>query len=145
MDQFSDIRPYNDDEVNEAVHRLIHDQEFISAILRYKMPFLSKFFSWPLNIFIAKRLAREWRHISTVHDVQMRVATYMEMMLSKTIDRLETKGLEKLDPQFSYLFVSNHRDIAMDPALVNWCLHQHGFKTVRIAIGDNLLKKKLCY
>jgi hypothetical protein len=49
--------------------------------------------------------------------------------------------LAALDPNQSYLFVSNHRDIAMDPALVNWCLHQYGFTTARIAIGDNLLKK----
>ncbi|CAM5222808.1 hypothetical protein ALON55S_04882 [Alishewanella longhuensis] len=29
----------------------------------------------------------------------------------------------------------------MDPALVNWSLHQQGFDTLRIAIGDNLLRK----
>ena len=40
-----------------------------------------------------------------------------------------------------YLFISNHRDIAMDPAFVNWVLYQNGFKTLRIAIGDNLLTK----
>ncbi|EQB1583161.1 1-acyl-sn-glycerol-3-phosphate acyltransferase, partial [Vibrio parahaemolyticus] len=34
-----------------------------------------------------------------------------------------------------------HRDIAMDPALVNYGLYQSGHRTVRIAIGDNLLKK----
>lgn len=50
-------------------------------------------------------------------------------------------GLDKLDPNQSYLFVSNHRDIAMDPALVNYGLFNSGHKTVRIAIGDNLLKK----
>ena len=39
------------------------------------------------------------------------------------------------------LFISNHRDIAMDPAFVNWGLHTCGLETVRIAIGDNLLRK----
>ena len=29
----------------------------------------------------------------------------------------------------------------MDPAFVNWGLYTHGFDTVRIAIGDNLLRK----
>ena len=38
--------------------------------------------------------------------------------------------------------MSNHRDIALDPAFVNWALHINGQDTVRIAVGDNLLKKE---
>src|SRR5690606_18925680 len=34
-----------------------------------------------------------------------------------------------------------HRDIAMDPALVNYMLYHQGFDTLQIAIGDNLLKR----
>src|SRR5690606_30812757 len=37
--------------------------------------------------------------------------------------------------------ISNHRDIAMDPAFVNLARHQRRMDTVRIAIGDNLLSK----
>lgn len=50
-------------------------------------------------------------------------------------------GIENLDRSKNYLFVSNHRDIAMDPALVNYALHIRDMDTVRIAIGDNLLQK----
>ena len=49
-------------------------------------------------------------------------------------------GLDQLDPKQAYLFISNHRDIVLDPALVNWGLFSHKMKTVRIAIGDNLLQ-----
>ena len=54
---------------------------------------------------------------------------------------LAFSGLEKLDPKKSYLFLSNHRDIAMDPAMVNLALIESGMDTLRIAIGDNLLSK----
>jgi 1-acyl-sn-glycerol-3-phosphate acyltransferase len=54
---------------------------------------------------------------------------------------LTQTGLEKLDPALSYLFISNHRDITMDPALVNYNLYHHGFDTLQIAFGDNLLKR----
>jgi hypothetical protein len=37
--------------------------------------------------------------------------------------------------------MSNHRDIAMDPAFTNYALHCGGYETARIAIGDNLLTK----
>jgi len=39
------------------------------------------------------------------------------------------------------MFLSNHRDIAMDPAMVNLALMESGMDTLRIAIGDNLLSK----
>lgn len=64
--------------------------------------------------------------------------------MNKTTDGVTFSGLDKLDKNTSYLFVSNHRDIAMDPALVNYGLYQSGHRTVRIAIGDNLLKKTVC-
>lgn len=65
----------------------------------------------------------------------------MDRMIEQTTHNITVSGLEQLSPDKAYLFISNHRDIAMDPALVNWCLHHQGFDTVRIAIGDNLLRK----
>ena len=50
-------------------------------------------------------------------------------------------GLEGLDPERAYLFMSNHRDIALDPAIICLGLTSVGRNTVRIAIGDNLLSK----
>jgi 1-acyl-sn-glycerol-3-phosphate acyltransferase len=62
-------------------------------------------------------------------------------MIDTTVTQLTHTGLDKLDKNKSYLFISNHRDIAMDPAFVNWILFHNGMDTVRIAIGDNLLTK----
>jgi hypothetical protein len=39
------------------------------------------------------------------------------------------------------LFMSNHRDITLDPAFTNYALYHNKRETVRIAIGDNLLTK----
>lgn len=139
-DQFYEIRPYNDDEVPAALERLINDKDFVSAILNYRYPYLTRF-SLVLIPVLKQYLRFKWRNVKSVQDVQLHVSHLLQTMLANTSDGLTTHGLEKLDPNQSYLFVSNHRDIAMDPALVNWCLFQHGFDTVRIAIGDNLLKK----
>ena len=62
-------------------------------------------------------------------------------MVAKTV-RLSSDGLESLDPGQSWLFVSNHRDITMDPALTNHILYDSGHRTLAIAIGDNLLKER---
>ncbi|CAM3799976.1 1-acyl-sn-glycerol-3-phosphate acyltransferase [Rheinheimera salexigens] len=140
-DLFADIRPYNDNEVAPAINRLIADEEFIQAILHYRFPHMPGIIgsvAAPILRFILKRKLAK---LNSVNAVQRQVATFMDKMIETTSKKITVSGLEQLDPKQSYLFLSNHRDIAMDPALVNWCLHQHGFETVRIAIGDNLLRK----
>lgn len=139
-DYFYDIRPYHDDEVPAALERLINDNEFISAILHYRFSRLTPL-SWVTVPLLKYYLRIKYRNVKTVLDVQRHVENYLHSMITNTSEGLSTSGLEKLDPNQSYLYISNHRDIAMDPALVNWCLFKHGFDTVRIAIGDNLLKK----
>ncbi|ELR65743.1 hypothetical protein C942_00829 [Photobacterium marinum] len=140
-DIYKEIRPYNDEEVSGAIQRLINDKEFITAILNYRFPQLSGVLGWLLIPLIKRFLIRKWSNVKTVEDVQFQVAKYMNATIDHSCDGVTFSGLDNLDPNQSYLFVSNHRDIAMDPAMVNWCLFQTNFKTVRIAIGDNLLKK----
>lgn len=141
QDIYADIRPYHDDEVAPAIARLIADDEFIQAILHYRFPHLSGPFGWLLSPLVKFALKRRWAKLNTVQKVQKQVARFMDRMIDSTTNKVTVSGLERLSPDKAYLFISNHRDIAMDPALVNWCLHHHGFHTVRIAIGDNLLRK----
>lgn len=141
QDLYADIRPYNDSEVVSAIARLIADKDFIKAILHYRFPHLSGPFGWLLSPLVQFALKRRWAKLTSVQAVQRQVAGFMDRMIDNTTNKVTVSGLEQLTPGKAYLFVSNHRDIAMDPALVNWCLHHHGFDTVRIAIGDNLLRK----
>jgi glycerol-3-phosphate O-acyltransferase len=76
--------------------------------------------------------------VASMQDV---IADYMYKMIEDTTTSLTHSGLEHLDSERSYLFVSNHRDITMDPAFVNYMLYSAGNRTVQIATGDNLLKK----
>jgi hypothetical protein len=65
----------------------------------------------------------------------------LQNVLDKTTDGYSFGGLDQLDPDKAYLFISNHRDIALDPAMVCLALHTVDLDAVRIAIGDNLLSK----
>lgn len=138
---FDDIRPYHDNEVAAAVQRIIADPEFIRAIVQHRLGSQSKLLNFIAAPMVSWYLRRHWSGFKSVEAVQRYVAVYLNKSLKKTTAGVTFSGLEALDKTKSYLFVSNHRDIAMDPALVNWCLHQQGFDTARIAIGDNLLKK----
>lgn len=140
-DLFHDIRPYRDEEVGQVLFNLLHDNEFISAITQYQFPRASKWCSWLLRPLVKQVLAARIGDISTIADFQKLVESYMAKMINRTTKRLTCSGLEQLDPDEAYLFVSNHRDIAMDPAFVNWVRYHNGMSTARIAIGDNLLSK----
>ncbi|MCL9780617.1 1-acyl-sn-glycerol-3-phosphate acyltransferase [Vibrio sp. S4M6] len=140
-DPYIEIRPYNDDEIPAAIGRLINDEEFIDAILQHRFSNHAKWFKALMAPFVKIYLKLKWAKLNSVESIQLEVKKYLEATLDSTTDGLTYSGLEKLDKETAYLFVSNHRDIAMDPALVNYGLHMSGMKTVRIAIGDNLLKK----
>lgn len=136
-DKFQDIRPYNDDEVPAVIDRLVREKELAMAIARLKFPRMAGLL-WPL---VRWRIKSQLRHVKTIHDFQMLVEAYLDGMLERCTDSFTVEGIDALDSNQAYLFMSNHRDIALDPALVNLSLHRSGADTVRIAIGDNLLTK----
>ena len=139
---FDDIRPYNDDEVRPTVERLLADRELLAAVTQLRFPRAAKPLGWLLRPMVSRYLRRQSAGVNTVLDFQRKVIKdYLARTIENTTSRVTTSGLEQLDANGAYLFVSNHRDIAMDPALVNWTIYQAGFHTLRIAIGDNLLTK----
>lgn len=140
-DQFADIRPYRDEEVASIVSRLLRDREFLDVLGAYRLGFLSSVAPWLVRPLVRAALAREARGVNDVAAMQNIIKRYMDRMIERSTTGFSVSGLERLDPDTSYLLVSNHRDIAMDPAFTNYALYQAGRDTVRIAIGDNLLTK----
>ncbi|EKO3903239.1 1-acyl-sn-glycerol-3-phosphate acyltransferase [Vibrio fluvialis] len=140
-DPFVEIRPYNDDEIPAAIDRLINDEEFIAAILQHRFERQPSWLKSLMGPFVKAYLKFKWAKLTSVEAIQLEVKKYLDQTLEHTTRGVTYSGLNQLDKNTAYLFVSNHRDIAMDPALVNYGLHITGHRTVRIAIGDNLLKK----
>lgn len=140
-DPYQAIRPYRDSEVSEVLNRMVRDNELVDVITHYQFPRLPSFVRRLLRPVVRIALAAKVGEIESVTSFQQMVAGYMTKMINRTTTKLSCSGIDQLDPQEAYLFVSNHRDIAMDPAFVNWALYQYGMNTVRIAIGDNLLRK----
>jgi len=140
-DRFDDIRPYRDDEVAQVLQRILANDELMLAVSSLRFP------RWPL--FLRKLLVplarqfvkRQVKGVNTVMDFQSVVERHMSHMIDTTTRSFTVSGMEYLKPGQPYLFISNHRDIALDPAFVNYALFHNRGSTVRIAIGDNLLTK----
>ena len=141
MYDFEDIRPYHDHEVRPVVDALVQGKELSRALAGFKFPRLHKLCPPLVTRLMQLRLRRELSHVNNVHDIQIAIEKYLDRLLENTTSSLTHNGLERLDSGRPYLFISNHRDITMDPALVNYMLYHQGFDTLQIAIGDNLVKK----
>ena len=145
MNDFDDIRPYNDSEVPAALARLIADPELMDVLLSRQFPLLTKvvpdLFNFLARPFLSRSLLKLTRDVCTVSDFQEHMTKRLREVLDRTTDNYQFFGLDNLDSHRAYLFMSNHRDIALDPALVNLGLSIAKRSTVRIAIGDNLLSK----
>lgn len=141
MHDFEDIRPYRDDEVKGVVSALLEDLELSRAMGKFRHPVLFRLFPGPVARLVQSALRKELQHVNCIHDVQIIIEKYLDKIIETTTDGLTQTGLEKLDSSVAWLFLSNHRDITMDPALVNYMLYHHNFDTLQIAIGDNLLKR----
>jgi hypothetical protein len=140
-DPFQDIRPYRDDEVPAVISRLLDHAELRAMMARLRYPKLPRWCVPLLSPLVRRYLAREFGDLRSVAELQQRLEPYLAGVLQRTTTRFTVSGLDRLDLARPHLFVSNHRDIAMDPALVNYALHREGADTVRIAIGDNLLTR----
>lgn len=140
-DPFADIRPYRDDEVAGVLARLLNDREFLGTLAEFRLGWLARLAPGLVRALVRRRLVREVRGVADVSAMQAIIKQYMDQMIEDTTGGFSVSGLDQLDPVQPYLYMSNHRDIAMDPAFINYALHRASYQTVRIAIGDNLLTK----
>ena len=140
-DPFTDIRPYRDDEVAEVLTRLLGNAEFLDTLATYRLGKMGAIVSGLVRPLVRFSLAREVRNVSDVSSIQSIIGRYMARLVEKSTAGFSVSGLERLNPTCPNLYMSNHRDIAMDPAFINYALHGADYETLRIAIGDNLLTK----
>lgn len=127
---FEDIRPFTDAEVPDAIRRLLQEPA-LDLALDFAFPHADK-----------SKLKLRLSQIQTVAEFQSQfIAQTVHSIERGTTQGIEVFGLQNLKPNQAYLFLSNHRDIVLDSAFINYILHREGFPTTRIAIGDNLLQK----
>lgn len=140
-DKFREIRPYHDEEIRPVLDKLIDDPQLLRSIASFYAPRLTRLMPAVMRIVARRKLQGQLRNVHDVATMQDIIAEYMDKMIEDTTTSLTHSGMEHLQQGKSYVFISNHRDITMDPAFVNYMLYHAGYETLQIAIGDNLLKK----
>ena len=130
MQKFDAIRPFYDSEINEALQNVVN-HPMMKALMNFTFP------------DVADEVWKEQlRKTHSIRDFQCNfIYQSVQKVLEKSSEGLTTSGFENLQPNTSYLFISNHRDILLDTTLLNTALFEHGLVMTASAIGDNLVKK----
>ena len=130
--KFDDIRPYYEDEIPAAMQRIAHSDAF---------PLLASFVFPEMPLAEVRKKVESFQ---TTHDFQHGVMYFVnEQIIERSITEFSCSGLERLNPDKRYLFVSNHRDIMLDASLLQNHLVDGGFETTEITFGANLMVNPL--
>ncbi len=125
---FDDIRCYSDNEIAPALERLMDEKQFMK-VLSTVYPLLPK-------EVIKERLGS----YTNAFDFQKgMIYPFLKNLEANLTTGISLHGLENIDKVKPRLYISNHRDIILDSALLCYNLIDNGLNTVEIAIGDNLL------
>ena len=126
--QFDSIRPFEPEELPAAYDRLLANPQFLSVVA-YLYP------QTPVG-----QVEKMMRQCRTNLEFQKAFCYSFLVNLMKKASLGWDINVDKIDTQRRYTFISNHRDIVLDSALLSKLIIDAGFTTTcEIAIGDNLL------
>lgn len=126
--EFDEMAPYRGEQFIDALNRLVKDPGFEHAV-RYVMPDVNY-----------EEFVKSLLQVRDQNEFQTKVmGHFLEMLASSTTRGVSMDGEENCVPGESYTYISNHRDIVLDPSFLNLCFIRSGKPVTQVAIGNNLL------
>jgi len=125
---FDEIRSYATEEIPAAMERLCNQKPFMK-MLSTLFPLMPK-----------EQLKQKMLSLKTTNELQLEmVYPFLQYLEANMTTGIKLKGIENIDIENKYLYISNHRDIILDSAFLCAKFIEKKIDTVEIAIGDNLL------
>lgn len=129
---FNEIRPYNNSEMLEAIPRILAHPQF-QALLDYLFPPDQQ-----------KEIREGLKKAKDVKDFQMTLTLpAIEGIIKNTSSGLSSSGFENISNDNHYVFVANHRDIALDSSILGLSQLYNGIEPSQITWGNNLMLSQL--
>lgn len=124
---FDQIRSFRDNEVNDYLQKIIKEDLFVEIL------------SYQFGKDQVDELLNRISHMQTIKELQFNLLKpLLENLLKQSVSELTYSGLENIQKDDTYLFISNHRDILLDSFILNYILMTNGYDTIESAIGNNL-------
>ena len=129
---FDEIRPYNDTEIPAAAQR-VANSSYLPAIVEYLFPGQK-----------AEEFQQIFKNLHTIADFQSAIMyPAIRSIVKKTSDGLTASGFDTLHDGRNRMFISNHRDILLDAAILQILLFDEKLDTSEITFGSNLMQGEL--
>lgn len=126
---YASISPYTDEEAVKALRRVAQNPF---------LPIVSKFLFPDEPFYTLRRLLKS---INSIDEFQQVVMSKMIMtVIQRSSSGFTFDGLENVPKDRKFLAVSNHRDIILDPAMIQWTLFHNDLPLTEICVGSNLLE-----
>lgn len=127
-EEFKDIRPFEPEELPEAIDRIFSSEQF-RTILPYIFPEI------PVEM-----LHKKMKEVKNSMEFQRAFSYHFVYWVLNKTSKSVSFNCDAIDNSKHFTFLSNHRDIVLDSAILDVLLIDAGFDTsCEIAIGDNLL------
>lgn len=140
VEQYKDIAPYRGPDVREAIERVLKDKDALLRILSSLGPVETEAERQQVEAY-AKYIVSQLETVTSYDEFQERITAgvFLPAIIDKSVDTFSFDGLQQIEDDKAYLFMSNHRDIVLDCALIDLALYKGGKMFCEMAIGDNLL------
>jgi hypothetical protein len=131
LTEFEGISPYTDAEASEALGKLAdHPAVGIAS---------QNFFPQESPDFL-KNILKQIRTVDQFQEMVM--SKFVQWVLDNKAHNFSYDGISNVSPDKTFLALSNHRDIILDPAITQLVLYRNGIPMTEIAVGDNLISNK---
>ncbi|MFC2107040.1 1-acyl-sn-glycerol-3-phosphate acyltransferase [Bacteroidota bacterium] len=127
-----ELEPYSDQEVPAIMKRIVADKNF-PVLIPYAFP--DREVSEIADILLSCSTTREFQ--------ERFMASMVRSFVQRTSTAYTTSGAENLDPDKSYLYIGNHRDIILDSGMLQVLLLETNLETSEMSIGKNLMVNEL--
>lgn len=138
--KYKDIAPYRGQDVRDAIKRVLENKDAMYKMLASLGPAETAEQQKKLSDSAAY-IAGILEKVETYDDFQKRITAgiFLPIIIQKSVNTFSFSGTEHTSKDLAYLFMSNHRDIVLDCALIDLALLKGDRMPCEMAIGDNLL------
>jgi hypothetical protein len=131
---FQEMRPYNDAELKDAIRRMVED------------PLLIKMMKWVYPGLRKTEILDMFFEVQNVQQFQEEIsAPAVKVITQMTTSGVSFSNESEIEPEKAYLFISNHRDIILDSALLNVSLLVTWFVAIKTLSSAVMSTRKKCF
>lgn len=143
LESYNDISPLSGEKAKEGVSLLKNNPDFIKKLLSLLLDNRQPNYLEKINTQ-TKEILEALDKVSDYDDFQRYITSgyLIPALLDRSVTSLTFSGMDNLCDDDSYLFFSNHRDIVLDCALLDYVLLENNKQMCEMAFGDNLMSTK---